>query len=93
MGLQDKLLKGESTLTGYNGITPPIEDKSQSKLHFDYSVNGNPEILGKPQPSQLDLDGITPKGPNKDGKTIPLNNTFAKGTYKNSAPTEGIGRI
>lgn len=93
MGLQDKLLKGESTLTGYNGVTPPIEDKSLSKLHFDYSINGNPEILGNPQPSQLDLDGITPKGPNKDGKTISLNNTFKKGTYKNSAPIEGVGRI
>lgn len=70
MGLQDKLLKGESNLTGYNGITPPIEDKSQSKLHFDYSINGNPEILGRPQPSQLDLNGQTPSNNYKNNAPI-----------------------
>ena len=35
MGLQDKLLNGGSVYTEYNGITPPMEDKSLSKLHFD----------------------------------------------------------
>jgi hypothetical protein len=60
MGLQDKLLKGESTLTGYNGTTPPLENKSLSKLHFDYSINGKPELLGNPSPSELDLNGKVP---------------------------------
>jgi hypothetical protein len=31
-----------------------------SKLHYEYSINKNPNINGKPEPSQLDLDGITP---------------------------------
>lgn len=70
MGLQDKLLKGESTLTEYNGVTPPIEDKSQSKLHFEYSINGNPEILGRPQPSQLDLNGQIPSNNYKNNAPI-----------------------
>jgi hypothetical protein len=93
MALEKRLKKGESTLTSFNGATPPIEDKSQSKLHYDYSINGRPEILGRPEPSQLDLNGITPLAPNRDGLESPINNTFAKGTYKDSAPTEGIGRI
>jgi hypothetical protein len=93
MTLEKRLKNGESTLTSLNGTTPPIEDKKQSKLHFEYSINGKPEILGRPEPSQLDLEGITPLAPNRDGLEAPINNTFAKGTYKNSAPTEGIGRI
>ncbi len=31
-----------------------------SKLHKDYSINGNPNIANKPQPSILDLNGQTP---------------------------------
>jgi hypothetical protein len=32
----------------------------QSRLHNEYSINGNPNINDKPSPSQLDLDGLTP---------------------------------
>ena len=69
-GLQDKLLSGGSVYTEYNGITPPIEDKSLSKLHFDYSINGNPEILGQPSPSNLDLNGQTPANNYKNNAPI-----------------------
>jgi hypothetical protein len=31
-----------------------------SKLHNQYSINGNPNVVSKPQPSHLDLDGKTP---------------------------------
>lgn len=31
-----------------------------SKMHNEYSINGNPNVVSKPQPSQLDLDGKTP---------------------------------
>lgn len=31
-----------------------------SKLHKDYSINGNPNIANKPRPSTLDLNGKTP---------------------------------
>ena len=93
MGLEKRLIKGESTLTSLNGTTPPIENKAISKLHFEYSINGQPEILGRPEPSELDLNGIAPLAPNRDGQTPSINNTFSQGTYKNSAPSEGVGRI
>ena len=102
MGIKDKFEKNGSQYgAGQGGNSADLQrerdaiigDKQQSKLHFDYSINGNPEILGKPQPSQLDLNGIKPLAPNKDGLIQPINNTFAKGTYKNSAPAEGVGRI
>ena len=31
-----------------------------SKLHYEYSINGNPNVAGKPNPSDLDLDGLKP---------------------------------
>ena len=31
-----------------------------SRLHNEYSINGNPNIADKPQPSNLDLNGQTP---------------------------------
>ena len=31
-----------------------------SKLHDQYSINGNPNIDNRPAPSTLDLDGKTP---------------------------------
>lgn len=102
MGIQEKFTQEGSTYgagSGGNSANLQAErdaiigDKSLSKLHFDYSINGNPEILGKPAPSELDLDGITPLAPNRDGQISSINNTFAQGTYKNSAPSEGVGRI
>ena len=32
----------------------------QSRLHYEYSINGIPLMAKKPSPSQLDLDGLTP---------------------------------
>ena len=92
-GLQDRLIQDGSVYSKFNGETPLVTDKKESKLHYDYSINGRPELLGEPEPSTLDLNGITPLAPNRDGLETPINNTFIKGTYKNSAPTEGIGRI
>jgi hypothetical protein len=62
MGLLDKLTKQGSNLTSFDGLTPPTMPGSsgQSKLHYEYSLNNNPHLTGKPQPSQLDLDGVTP---------------------------------
>jgi len=102
MGIQEKFLQNGSTFgAGQGGNSADLQrerdaiigDKSLSKLHFDYSINGNPEILGKPAPSELDLNGIKPLAPNRDGLEASINNTFSKGTYKNSAPAEGVGRI
>ena len=102
MGLKEKFEQNGSTFgAGQGGNSSNLQserdavvgDLKQSKLHFDYSVNGNPEILGAPSPSILDLNGKKPKAPNRDGQTSPINNTFKNGTYKNSAPDAGIGRI
>jgi hypothetical protein len=62
MGLLDKLTQQGSGLTSYNGATPPVMGgaSQQSRLHNEYSINGNPNINDKPSPSQLDLDGLTP---------------------------------
>lgn len=62
MGLLDKLQIKGSNLTAFNGVTPPTMPgaDSQSRLHNEYSINNNPHLNGKPEPSQLDLNGITP---------------------------------
>jgi len=64
MGLKDLLQNQGSNLTKYNGVTPPTLPgaSSQSKLHNEYSINGNPLVKSTMtiSPSNLDLDGITP---------------------------------
>jgi hypothetical protein len=60
MSLLNKLTNQGSTLSGFNGTTPPTPDLQGSQLHNTYSINGQPNIAGKPQPSNLDLDGVTP---------------------------------
>tara|TARA_E500000318_G_C3562576_1_gene214145 strand:- start:2203 stop:2433 length:231 start_codon:yes stop_codon:yes gene_type:complete len=67
MGLKDKVLNGDSTLTAFNGGTPsqvPGASK-QSKLHFEYSINNDPNSIGNPAPSVLDLNGKKPNVPGK----------------------------
>jgi hypothetical protein len=62
MSLKNKLTNNGSNLTAFNGSTPSTMSgaSNQSKLHDEYSLNGNPNILSKPSPSQLDLNGLTP---------------------------------
>ena len=60
MGLLNKLTNQGSTLSDFNGSTPQTPDLQASRLHKTYSINGQPNIAGKPQPSNLDLDGETP---------------------------------
>jgi hypothetical protein len=51
-----------SQLSEFDGQTPPPAniDVQGSTLHYQYSINGTPNMVGFPTPSQLDLDGITP---------------------------------
>ena len=105
MGLQEKFLQNGSTFgAGQGGNSADLQaerdaiigDLKDSRLHRFYSIDGDPNILGKPEPSQLDLPGdstLAPTAPNRDGQYTPINNTFQHGTYKNSAPSEGVGRI
>jgi len=62
MGLLNKLQNNGSNLTSFNGATPANMPGASdlSPLHDQYSINGNPNMQKKPQPSTLDLDGLTP---------------------------------
>jgi hypothetical protein len=60
MGIKDKLLNQGSNLTDLDGSTPSIPNFANSRLHREYSINGIPNVPGKPSPSNLDLDGQTP---------------------------------
>jgi hypothetical protein len=70
MGLYDLLTTQGSTLTAYNGTTPPVNPLAtqQSKLHADgntpgYSLDGNNAVLVNGQYNAY-LDGV--------GNQIPL---------------------
>ena len=87
MGLEKQFLINGSTYgAGQGGNSADLQserdiiigDKQQSKLHFEYSINGIPmqTRADLPQPSQLDLNGKTP--------------LYA---YKNTAPMDGLGNI
>lgn len=60
MGLLNKLQTQGSNLSGLNGATPSIPVFANSKLHKEYSINGQPNVPNKPSPSNLDLNGATP---------------------------------
>lgn len=62
MGLKDQLSNNGSNLSKHDGATPSTMAgvDPQSALHYEYSINGNPNFPKKPQPSTLDLNGLTP---------------------------------
>jgi hypothetical protein len=94
MGLQDKLSSVGSTLSNLNGGTASVPIFKSSKLHYEYSITGNPAIDGKPNKSELDLGGVEPTSANKDATTLSINNTFKDGTYENSLlNSKIIGRV
>lgn len=62
-GLLNRLLNTSTTsLFGHAGTQIPRMDgaESNSTLHYNYSINGIPIKVGKPYPSGLDMDGVTP---------------------------------
>jgi len=62
MSLKNKLANDGSPLTRWDGSTPSTMPgaSEQSRLHNQYSINGNPNMAMKPSPSTLDLNGLTP---------------------------------
>lgn len=54
--MANQILGQEITSTlGNGGVVQPTEtEQVVSKLHYEYSINGNPNIPNKPSPSQLD---------------------------------------
>ena len=53
MSIKDKLLAGESSLTGLNGTTPEVKDQQLSTLHNEYSLNGRPNMNNLPSPTTV----------------------------------------
>ena len=49
-----------SNLNGNSGAPLVSNLLSNSELHNTYSLNGEPNVPGKPNPSTLDLNGRTP---------------------------------
>jgi hypothetical protein len=60
MGILDKLQSAGSVYSRDNGATPLTPRFADSTLHKEYSITGTPAVLGKPSPSQLDLNGSSP---------------------------------
>ncbi|MDA9981145.1 hypothetical protein N9H39_00070 [Gammaproteobacteria bacterium] len=60
MGILDKLQSAGSVYSRDNGATPVTPRFADSTLHKEYSITGAPAVLGKPSPSQLDLNGSSP---------------------------------
>lgn len=60
MSILNKLTQQGTPLSRGNGATPSVPVFADSKLHNEYSINGNPNVVGKPTPSNLDLNGVTP---------------------------------
>ena len=45
----------QTSILGNGGTVQPTEtEQIVSKLHYEYSINGNPNIPNKPSPSQLE---------------------------------------
>jgi hypothetical protein len=45
----------QTSILGNGGTVQPTEaEQIVSKLHYEYSLNGNPNIPNKPSPYQLD---------------------------------------
>jgi hypothetical protein len=74
MSLLTTLQTQGSVLSNLNGAQGPQPNFAGSKLHFEYSINNNPIVPGKPAPSQLDLEGVVPAYNYRDN--APENRTF-----------------
>jgi len=91
-----------SDLSKYDGATPSTNGLATdaSELHNTYSLTGkNFSLVNSqfqnyedgavnilPPPSQLDIDGIDPKGALRVSGYGRMNNSFEKGTYLNNLP-------
>jgi len=84
-GLYDRLLYGGSGLRQFDGGNPPItnEDTPQSNLHYEYSINGNPNLPGYPLPSLLDLNDPIGADPNYKPIYTPSNSYKSKISFLN----------
>lgn len=74
MSILNTLKSQGSTLSNLNGAQGPTPNFDQSKLHDEYSINGNPFVKQQPSPSTLSLKGIIP--PNAYKNNTPEGRSF-----------------
>ena len=74
MSILTTLSSKGSVLSNLNGAQGPQPNFNQSKLHDEYSLNGNPFLKSEPKPTVLGLKGITPPSNYKDN--APENRSF-----------------
>lgn len=60
MSILNTLTSQGSILSNLNGSQGPQPNFDQSKLHDEYSLNGNPFLKSEPKPTVLGLKGLTP---------------------------------
>jgi len=81
MGLKDQLTNAGSNLSQWDGSTPSDMPGAnpQARVHNQYSINGDPNMAKKPSPSELDLNGVNPKGALSVPGYGQINDTFKNG--------------
>lgn len=79
-----KASKLHGTQTGEAGYS--IDGAFTSEVNNAFQAYDDGVINQLPQPSGLDLNGISPAGANADGGVPAINSTFSKGAYKNNVP-------
>ena len=55
MSILKKLESNGSNLSRLNGVTPTIPNFKDSKLHNEYSINGEPKVPNKPTSTSPNL--------------------------------------
>ncbi len=78
---QSKLHGTQNGEAGYSIDGAFTNEVNEAFQEYDDGV-----INQLPQPSGLDVNGITPTGPLSDGSILAINTTFSKGAYKNNTP-------
>ena len=82
-------LQTDGSGLSFNGNEPDIPNYEGSKLHDTYSITGEPEVLGMPEPSFLDMD-ITSVSPNGAMGFLPLTLSLMQGPDTTPSNVEGI---
>lgn len=99
MSIEEKLKKQGSTFSKADGRDPQKYDgisrlENINVYDSNLDLNGIAPVSYDRQDrlsssltkSQLDLDGVAPKGPLSDPSYGVINDTFSKGTYRNNTP-------
>jgi hypothetical protein len=78
---QQSKLHADGNTPGYS-----IDGSDFGEVNDAYQSYNDGVVNFLPQPSLLDINGITPVGPLSDPNTPSINNSFANGQYLNNLP-------